>query len=192
MKELRGDSDTFGRDWGLFSRGIPGRVGYQCSTFYRSLIESGELTDSRYIRCDDGRLHHASRIHGSAHAPPVKKRVVRRLEISQIESIRLVCRAAGFVREETDEVDGKSRYEVWAMQNPLPDTLDLITGEVMRVPAISPDGYVLDYKTWVDSLAEKPVNPFTQTKLTKRQLVILTTENIDEYAHKIVNLTCDQ
>lgn len=35
--------------WGLFSIGIPGRVGYQCSNYYRSLLKSGELTDSNYV-----------------------------------------------------------------------------------------------------------------------------------------------
>jgi hypothetical protein len=29
--------------WGLFARAIPGRVGYQCNSFYRKLIASGEV-----------------------------------------------------------------------------------------------------------------------------------------------------
>ena len=29
--------------WGLFARNIPGRVGYQCNSYYRKLIASGEL-----------------------------------------------------------------------------------------------------------------------------------------------------
>lgn len=29
------------KEWGLFSVGIPGRVGYQCSNFYRRLIKLG-------------------------------------------------------------------------------------------------------------------------------------------------------
>ncbi|KAH0796029.1 Myb-like DNA-binding domain containing protein [Histomonas meleagridis] len=30
--------------WGLFSRLIPGRVGYQCSTFYNKLVQDGEIS----------------------------------------------------------------------------------------------------------------------------------------------------
>jgi hypothetical protein len=94
----------------------------------------------------------------------------------------------GVSEDQPEDERTKSRYERWASQNPIPDAIDFITGEVMKVPAMSPDGYVLDYKTWLESLAEKPVNPFTQNHLTKRQLVILTTENYQQYADKIVNL----
>jgi hypothetical protein len=126
---------------------------------------------------------------------------VESLTVDSIESLRLIVGFGGpasyvsggqFGRGvygyDEDIECGKSRYEMWAMQNPLPDAIDFITGEVIRVPALSPDGYVLDYRTWIESLSEKAVNPFTQTHLTKRQLVILTTENIAEYADKIVNL----
>jgi hypothetical protein len=261
MRELRGTATTFGHDWGLFSRTIPGRVGYQCSNFYRALLESGEMQDSRYVRGSDGRLHHTSRQARETSSCPRKSRKsrsddidgdgdgdgddevsvsvprrrrqtgrswrseVERLTIESIESLRFVvgfgrgdgggrgrgsggCERLGSGRsefgfsgdwggsgsgvycqdEDVDCVSGKSRYEMWAMQNPLPDAIDFITGEVMRVPAISPDGYVLDYRTWVESLSEKAVNPFTQNRLTKRQLVILTIENFQEYADKIVNL----
>lgn len=35
--------------WGIFAMGIPGRVGYQCSNYYRKLIEKGEITDENYV-----------------------------------------------------------------------------------------------------------------------------------------------
>ena len=31
------------KQWGLFAKGIPGRVGYQCACLYRKLFESGDL-----------------------------------------------------------------------------------------------------------------------------------------------------
>jgi len=44
--------------WGIFSRTIPGRVGYQCSNFYRQLIESGQIHDSHYVLDDKGKVHY--------------------------------------------------------------------------------------------------------------------------------------
>ncbi|EAX85366.1 hypothetical protein TVAG_092860 [Trichomonas vaginalis G3] len=73
--------------------------------------------------------------------------------------------------------------------NPIPGYIDMITQTPMEIPAVSPDDYVLDYSTWLKLLNEKKVNPFTQNHLTsKRQLVILTIDNFDEYKDRIVNL----
>lgn len=215
MKELRGNATTFGHDWGLFSLAIPGRVGYQCSNFYRLLLESGEMTDSSYVRGDDGKLHHISRVHDGKVTS--KKRKGKREEkdieivgqdrsrvktyaVSDVNTFRLYRAAKGPIqsrrsaehdRSEEDEAAPSttlSRYEMWALQNPLPDKTDFITGDIIRVPAISPSGYVLDYNTWIESLSEKSVDPFTGQHLTKRQLVVITTENYPEYADKIRNL----
>jgi hypothetical protein len=191
MGEMRGHATTFDGCWGTFSLSIPGRVGYQCSNFYRALLESGEMRDSRYVRGEDGRLHHTSRARTGQPQPQGKRKRqrsanVKPLTADSIETIRFVI---GRTRDPEPEDDHQmSRYDVWALQNPLPDAVDLITGDLIRVPAISPDGYVLDYRTWTDALADKPVNPFTSNHVTKRQLVILTTENIGEYADRIVNL----
>ena len=200
MHEMRGDSDTFGHDWGLFSLAIPGRVGYQCSNFYRMLIETGEMTDSRYVRGEDGKLHHMSRIHDEkarAKTKPVtpKPRGTRRtyqkvepVGPEDVETFHLFRRLrSSATEEEPEEKRNLSRYEMWALQNPLPDMTDYLTGETIRVPAISPSGFVLDYNTWLESLASKPIDPFTQQPLKKRQLVVLTTENIHLYADKIRN-----
>jgi len=43
--------------WGIFSTVIPGRVGYQCSNFYRQLVESGEVNDPNYVLDDSGKAH---------------------------------------------------------------------------------------------------------------------------------------
>ena len=34
---------------------IPGRVGYQCSNFYRQLIKEGEIHDDNYVKDKDGK-----------------------------------------------------------------------------------------------------------------------------------------
>ena len=240
LKEFRGNSTTMNGDWGLFSRTIPGRVGYQCANFYRKLVESGEVYDSNYVKGEEGKIHHKSRIHngkiivrshrtesseniGDVEAPPPKPKKIKKNKIIEPNKIRSLHLVLGKKREEeqptrvirhfipivpvvmeeqhTNEQSNSeerqvsrsnsmghlSRYESWALQNPLPDMLDSITGEKIRVPAISPDGYVLDYNTWLESLKTNKENPFTRAHLNKRQLVVLTKDNIDEYRDKIVN-----
>jgi hypothetical protein len=41
--------------WGLFSIHIPGRVGYQCSNFYRQLVRTGRIKDPNYVLDETGR-----------------------------------------------------------------------------------------------------------------------------------------
>ncbi|KAL0486769.1 hypothetical protein AKO1_012106 [Acrasis kona] len=43
LKEVRHNASS--PQWGIFSKAIPGRVGYQCSNFYRLLISKGEIKD---------------------------------------------------------------------------------------------------------------------------------------------------
>jgi len=72
---------------------------------------------------------------------------------------------------------------------------DMMTGEPMVKPTISPYGHVMEYDSWCSILrAAKTRNkcPFTQQKITRRQLTKLDASNIGEYADKIVNINQDQ
>jgi transposase len=40
-------------DWGLFSLDVPGRIGYQCATFFRHLVMLGELKNPKTINTRD-------------------------------------------------------------------------------------------------------------------------------------------
>ncbi|KAG1444491.1 hypothetical protein G6F56_010276 [Rhizopus delemar] len=44
--------------WGIFSMTIPGRVGYQCSNFYRLLVETAEIHDPNYVLDEKGKAHY--------------------------------------------------------------------------------------------------------------------------------------
>ncbi|KAK8895516.1 hypothetical protein M9Y10_023983 [Tritrichomonas musculus] len=46
--------------WGYFSVPILGRVGYQCSNFYRTLIASGKIIVNSYEMMPDGKLRYLS------------------------------------------------------------------------------------------------------------------------------------
>ncbi|KAF9357137.1 hypothetical protein BGX26_004208 [Mortierella sp. AD094] len=85
--------------------------------------------------------------------------------------------------EEEDETDAL---------NPLPGFIDPITLEVIEKPAISKYGHVMGYDSWIRCLLQegsaKNICPLTKKPLTKRDLTVLTFENIDEYRDKIVNM----
>ncbi|KAF9581085.1 hypothetical protein BGW38_002026 [Lunasporangiospora selenospora] len=76
--------------------------------------------------------------------------------------------------------------------NPLPGFIDPITLEVVEKPAISKHGHVMGYDSWIRCLIQegtsKNICPLTKLPLTKRDLTILTFENIDEFRDKIVNM----
>jgi hypothetical protein len=83
----------------------------------------------------------------------------------------------------------KTRFDEAKFLNPLPGVADPVTNIPMTMPAMSPDGYVCDYTTWLKIFAETKVNPFTQLPIrSKRQLVVLTIDNFEEYRDRIVNL----
>jgi hypothetical protein len=137
MRELRGDATSFGHDCGLFSHAIPGRVGYQCSNFDRTLLLSGKLEDDQYVRGEDGRLHHTSHIRDGQ---------VQTYQKGKNRKPKATKKSRGReVNEKSSDVKHLlGRYEAWAAQNPIPGAVDLITGAVMQVPAMSSDGYVMD------------------------------------------------
>ncbi|ORX68667.1 hypothetical protein DL89DRAFT_236482 [Linderina pennispora] len=78
--------------------------------------------------------------------------------------------------------------------NPLPDLIDPITLEPVCKPAISPYGHVMGYNSWVRCLmfppegSQRNICPLTKKPLSKRDLVILTFDNIEQYRDKITNL----
>jgi hypothetical protein len=82
-----------------------------------------------------------------------------------------------------------TRFDEAKFLNPLPGAIDPVTNAPMTMPALSPDGYVCDYTTWMRIFAETKVNPFTQRPIrSKRELVVLTIDNFPQYRDRIVNL----
>ncbi|KAI9202223.1 uncharacterized protein BJ171DRAFT_515227 [Polychytrium aggregatum] len=87
------------------------------------------------------------------------------------------------------EGSGAGAYES-RFENPLPGFIDPITLDEVVRPAISPYGHVMGYDTWLRCLMSETARnicPITKKPLHKRELAILTFENIDEYRSKILN-----
>ncbi|GAA5811659.1 hypothetical protein MFLAVUS_005100 [Mucor flavus] len=68
---------------------------------------------------------------------------------------------------------------------PLPGFIDPITLEQIIKPAISKYGHVMGYDSWTRCLnnweGKKNICPLTKKALTKRDLVVLTLDNMEEY-----------
>lgn len=66
--------------------------------------------------------------------------------------------------------------------------VDPITCMELTEPTMSPDGHVCNYDTWLKSLnSSGGFCPFTKKPLKKRDLILLTSANIDEHRSRIVS-----
>ncbi|GAB5589291.1 hypothetical protein Unana1_04191 [Umbelopsis nana] len=52
MEVWKSKGYRIGASWGIFSMGIPHRAGYQCSSYYRKLIQSKKIQDDAYAMVD--------------------------------------------------------------------------------------------------------------------------------------------
>eukprot|EP00698_Gefionella_okellyi_P008930 TRINITY_DN2239_c0_g1_i1.p1 TRINITY_DN2239_c0_g1~~TRINITY_DN2239_c0_g1_i1.p1 ORF type:complete len:285 (+),score=30.03 TRINITY_DN2239_c0_g1_i1:475-1329(+) len=77
----RKDEVGITQQWGIFSMTIPGRVGYQCSNFYRQLVKTGELADPNYTYVD-GKLKYENKSKAPKAESAKRKREVRKEETS--------------------------------------------------------------------------------------------------------------
>jgi len=94
-------------------------------------------------------------------------------------------RTRAMMGEAVDETEEELR-----LLNPLPGYIDPITLEEVIRPAISPYGHVMGYASWIKCLeqtdSKKNVCPITKKCLTKKDLVLLTHDNIADYVERIV------
>jgi len=232
------------KNWGLFSMHIKGRVGYQCSNYYRLLVKNIKIWDPNYWY--DGKLLHFKRncersdawmkfaftvledTSGVFGEPPAQH-PKRPTELASPEEVARIA-LEGFPDEPPEGFKSKSKDSKrkskkrkapvkWtrkAVQEPEDDDADLdvyfaalaavpaktesdivfprfidpFTKCEITTPAISPYGHVCEYDTWTKVLRTPGVIdtcPFTRKHVTRRQLVKLTKENIDEFEDKIIN-----
>lgn len=58
---------------------------------------------------------------------------------------------------------------------------DIITDEEISIPAVSPQGYVLDLSTWKRALAQTGRCPFTKIQLKLSDITVLTRDNARDF-----------
>ncbi|KAL3901048.1 MAG: hypothetical protein SGCHY_000898 [Lobulomycetales sp.] len=221
--------------WGIFSMAIPGRVGYQCSNYYRGMIKTGKIVDPNYFVDEKGVLHylfgkkeggvgvirkhqksHSRRVDDSSSGQAVaassssasagkRKRKARRANQStdkDSENDEDYDASGGGGSESTRPIDQGRRPRTRArghvidqdaglVDNPLPGFIDPISLDQVVRPAISPHGIVMGYDSWVKCLSnpkQKDTCPLTKNPLSRRDLVLLTLDNIEEFRAKIVNI----
>lgn len=180
--------------WGIFSMAIPGRVGYQCANFYRQLVANKEIEGNRYLLDENGKYKANSDKEN-------KKKLKKRNGLKNLSTeIKIKSKRRKNDDDDDDEfkvplsMQEKIEKNTEMMQiaelqlNPLPGFMDVITNEEVIKPAMAPSGRVLSYSTWIKVLTREPKDtcPFTKAKLTKRDLILLTIDNIDQYRDIII------
>eukprot|EP00033_Pygsuia_biforma_P003848 GCRY01004216.1.p1 GENE.GCRY01004216.1~~GCRY01004216.1.p1 ORF type:complete len:476 (-),score=70.01 GCRY01004216.1:14-1441(-) len=186
--------------WGLFSIPIPGRVGYQCSNYYRALLKSGKIEDDNYSIDSSGKMHYNFKNgpakkkkggSGSEDEGGAKKRVSRKRRRAcgdDYDSDPSDCEYnpnKHVRRRDLKKAQDEEEADAEEYINPLPGRMDPITMDEIEVPALAPSGYVMDYSSWLQCLENDAVCPFTKTPIIKDELVILTLKNIDEFRSQI-------
>jgi hypothetical protein len=197
--------------WGMLSIKMPGRVGYQCSNYYRKLVAEAKIVDPNYVVDEKGKLTFVRNGQTKRYRPSSGSGGEEgvggsgtSIHIADAEpSTRVAKRASSGSKkkkrssrkrnsddetirsssEEEESDDGQPReYLLGTMQ-------DAMTMKPMKTPAISPFGHVLDYSTWLRLLKAVPQNtcPFTKQRVTRRDLVKLTKGNIEEYRSSMVD-----
>lgn len=86
---------------------IPGRVGYQCSNFYRQLVRDGEIKDENYEVNSDGKL--VFRLRGAAGKNGEKK---KRTSTSTSKSRKRSRAESSPAAAEDDEAEEEEKGEV--------------------------------------------------------------------------------
>jgi len=239
--------------WGLFSKAIPGRVGYVCSNRWTKLMKDGAVKDlNRYknaegkwkfhrntktnrisdefrkyaftvVKDPSGTFKHCPQRHPKHPSDDYCKKLLEDLKAnidgSNSKKGKKRKRNGGMNDDEDEEFtinkkkkrkrntnrndnddgdDGAFHCKVDVDvpnvddDNPMPDFKDIITGDCVIKPTMSPYGHVLSYDTWTKILRtskQKNICPFTCQKLTRRSLIKLTKENYDEYKDQIRNIS---
>lgn len=71
-KEWMAKGWKIGASWGLFSKTIPHRVGYQCMNYYRRLVAEKKIHDPSYAMVD-GKLKQVQKDRGTGGTPAISK-----------------------------------------------------------------------------------------------------------------------
>lgn len=163
------------KSWTHVAKLMPGKNEKTCIYMYNRLKSQGVIRTT----FKDHKIHKVK--------PPKKKSDANHYIPPQFQHIISV--AFKFTDQTIIVGPLGQKMKEYAMLNPLNGYIDNITGFPMAVPAISPDYYVLDYYTWLKLINGHQGNTYTTVKIpTKRQLTILTVDNIAEFRDKIVNL----
>eukprot|EP00924_Labyrinthula_sp_SR-Ha-C_P005007 maker-scaffold_1-snap-gene-18.43-mRNA-1 protein AED:0.00 eAED:0.00 QI:84/1/1/1/1/1/2/52/515 len=213
MKKLKDDNGVNYR-WGEFSIEFRGRVGYQCSNFYRRLIQEKKVTDPNYVEVD-GKLKFLGRDgkkftrkkeeqERKAKAKIEREEKKRQREIEKQLGIHKKPKKKSRKKKKKTKIDefglevtDESESEVEDLDK---NGLELIPGlqcqmtfRTVRNPTLSPYGHIMGYNTWIQILNRTPRNtcPFTNQKLTRRSLIKLDHSNVAEHVEEIKKIKPD-
>ena len=203
--------------WGILSIKVPGRVGYQCSNYYRLLIERGVIKDPNY-EIVEKKNEKTGKMETKLKFTRPKNLTSQRLSVTggysdafqpprpkpppKPKRVRAPPKPKPPKKKKVVKVVPRRKPVITGPELMI-GFRDPMTHERVYDPAISPFGHVMSYDSWMQTLNNfaletdedvergfqrlKNVCPFTKQPLTRRQLVKLTQDNFEEYKDKIVN-----
>ena len=209
--------------WGYFSVPIIGRVGYQCSNFYRLLVLEKKIIDNNYILGENGRLKCVNRSRSKLNKKSLnileqeaikyiseyiqnnnlknfepKKTIITKKEKKIIyestsSSTEIYNEEEDLEEEEEEEElqeEEEEEEEIIIKYNlcPFIGAKDQITNKPMKRPTINPNGFMLDYNTWIN-IINKKINYNIKIDLCNiNELIEITSKNYEKYKLEIINV----
>ena len=181
FKALIEDASKKGiNNWKQVAKRFPGTTPDQCRNLYHRLHKKNELTAVFRQRKSTHKLGRPAKV------TKEENEWCRALH-NQVKHIaRLTFRyknKLGLVGPESEKLKNV------ASANPFMNYIDIITEKTIQIPAISPEGHLLDINTFRTAATQGGgINPVTGAKFKMRQVEVLTWENVHEFLPKIKNL----
>ena len=193
LKYFRDELHISNGAWGFFAVPLTGRVGYQCSSFYRKLLKNGKIkatedegtSRSRVPESSMERLRLESAKWLRTHFSDSE---LENPEASSVVSERVktpppVTRAPPPAPAKHEKVQEKGE-----VMSDLKYARDSVTGRPMLCPCMDvKSGIVLDRSTWIKVFRGTETVPTYATCLG--DLVVMTQRNFQKYWMDIVNVS---
>lgn len=208
-KLIRPRKKNSNETWGIFSLGIPGKCGRQCRSYYYSTLiynvrptkitqlPESNLTKNakntqpalkfacnKCTRQDEQIIVPVNSYESYLFAG--EKIKLPKSDLSELYTLR------SLTLTQTDKsfiAKCKKSRSTDTISNPLLKIIDPISKTYMTRPAMSPDGTVLDYSTWMKAIRQNRKNPVNGTQITKNMLTIITDDNFSTLSSKFTNIT---
>eukprot|EP00698_Gefionella_okellyi_P001637 TRINITY_DN11542_c0_g1_i1.p1 TRINITY_DN11542_c0_g1~~TRINITY_DN11542_c0_g1_i1.p1 ORF type:complete len:2102 (-),score=595.45 TRINITY_DN11542_c0_g1_i1:50-6355(-) len=115
VEEFRVNAWHIGNSWGIFSLALPHRVGYQCSNYYRKLLQENVLSDPTYAYDEKGQFRQLNATRSDIEATCVAESEHRLTEVWQSEEVQEIEENVNaWIQEAFPGTDtGKSFHEVY-------------------------------------------------------------------------------
>ena len=167
--------------WGLFAVPLRGRLGYQCSNFYRQLVAEGKVQGRRYEMGANGKLKCTKGV-----SRQISRESHERLVREAVDFITACMSGTNATVEKEEPKILKDKDEPMSI---LRSARDAVTGEPMKYPCLDPKtGVLCDLSTWEKIFAGKLKANVATKAGSIDDLVLMTRKNFKKHLMSIMNV----